>query len=43
LAGYITKSIRQIFEISQKESVTLTNAAFMLALRQLTKSKEFKA
>jgi glutamate dehydrogenase (NADP+) len=36
LADYMTKAVRQVFELSRQENASLTEAAFMIALRSLT-------
>jgi glutamate dehydrogenase/leucine dehydrogenase len=40
LEKYMTKAVRQTYDQSRQENVTLTEAAFMLALRRLTGGKE---
>lgn len=40
LADYMTKAVRRIYDVSKKENASLTEAAFMIALRRLTGKKE---
>jgi len=40
LADYMTKAVRRVFEVSRLENVSLTEAAFIIALRRLTGKEE---